>query len=44
MVFSLGKLFLSDQEIIPFKPWPAKIGTNDINEEKKCVWVCNYCK
>ena len=35
MVFSLGKIFLSDEKIIPFKPLPAKIGTNDVNEGKK---------
>ena len=34
MVFSLGKIFLSDKEIIPFQrynpPGNAKIGTNDV--------------
>ena len=39
MVFSLGKLFLSDEELISFKrynaPRCAKIGTNDVTSQFK---------
>ena len=39
MVFSRGKMFLSDREIISFKrynpPLHAKIGTNDVMVQNK---------
>ena len=41
MVFSLGKLFLSDEELISFKCYNAlgcaKIGTNDVTSQFKLV-------